>query len=398
MPVFANRWSCNLRYSSYEVDTSSFASPRLSSAVYHVVAHLGRIFISKGICMVSIRKLAFVVAASIGLSACASLDKSVDQSVDQSAPQAKPAATAAPSTPQTTAAAAPACPAPLQPTTEARAVELFKNAKDRGVLWTIEKGGHKSYLYGTIHVNSEEWMLPGAKTAAALAQSDLLALEIDQTDPAVQQDMVNALKPDARTPQLPKALAERMKAASERACLPYQAIAAMHPMMQQMTVQVMDLRFINLEAAYGVEMALTQFATARKIPISSLESASLQMRSLTSMDDKAMNVLIERGLDDMEKDKTRKLFKQLHAYWANGDLEQIENYEQWCDCVKTSAERDMLKVINDGRNPGLADGIDKLHRSGKKVFAAVGALHMTGNAGIPKLMREKGYKVERVVF
>jgi len=47
---------------------------------------------------------------------------------------------------------------------------------------------------------------------------------------------------------------------------------------------------------------------------------------------------------------------------------------------------------------GLADRIDALHMQGKRVLAAVGALHMTGNKGLPKLMAERGFSVERIGF
>jgi uncharacterized protein YbaP (TraB family) len=52
----------------------------------------------------------------------------------------------------------------------------------------------------------------------------------------------------------------------------------------------------------------------------------------------------------------------------------------------------------DGRNPGMADGIVRQLQQGKTVFAAVGALHMVGPKGLPELLRQKGYQVERVSF
>ena len=66
--------------------------------------------------------------------------------------------------------------------------------------------------------------------------------------------------------------------------------------------------------------------------------------------------------------------------------------------INTEAEAKFYRRLNDERNPGLAAGIDKLHRDGKRVFAAVGALHMTGPKALPTLLANMGYKVERVVF
>ena len=57
-----------------------------------------------------------------------------------------------------------------------------------------------------------------------------------------------------------------------------------------------------------------------------------------------------------------------------------------------------MRKLNDERNPALADGIEAQHRQGKRVFAAVGALHMTGPQALPLLLAQRGFKVERVRF
>jgi uncharacterized protein len=89
---------------------------------------------------------------------------------------------------------------------------------------------------------------------------------------------------------------------------------------------------------------------------------------------------------------------RLHNTWASSDFVEFQKYEEWCDCIHGDADRKFLKRVNDDRNPGLAAGIDKLHRDGKRVFAAVGSLHMVGAKGIPALLKDMGYKVERVMF
>ena len=71
---------------------------------------------------------------------------------------------------------------------------------------------------------------------------------------------------------------------------------------------------------------------------------------------------------------------------------------EWCDCLDTAIEREMMRRLLDDRNPGLADRIDALHRGGAQVFAAVGSLHLFGPLGLPALMEKRGYRVERVGF
>jgi uncharacterized protein YbaP (TraB family) len=66
--------------------------------------------------------------------------------------------------------------------------------------------------------------------------------------------------------------------------------------------------------------------------------------------------------------------------------------------VHSDADRAFIKRLNDDRNPGLANRIDALHGEGRRVFAAVGALHMTGAMGLPRLLAQRGFRVERVDF
>ena len=58
-------------------------------------------------------------------------------------------------------------------------------------------------------------------------------------------------------------------------------------------------------------------------------------------------------------------------------MAELADYERWCECAVGAEDRALLARVNDERNPGLAEGIDALHRDGRKLLAAVGALHMT---------------------
>ena len=84
--------------------------------------------------------------------------------------------------------------------------------------------------------------------------------------------------------------------------------------------------------------------------------------------------------------------------WSEGKMSELETYPQWCRCLETEADRTTMKRMLDERNPGLAASIDALHSSGKRVFVAVGSLHMIGDVGLPRLLSKRGYQVERVAF
>jgi uncharacterized protein YbaP (TraB family) len=266
--------------------------------------------------------------------------------------------------------------------------------EDRGLLWRIARDGHASYLFGTVHVGKPGWQVLGPQTAAALRASDLLALEIDPTDPAV----LAALEDASRAPVLPEALIKRLLVATERACVPLLALARLHPVLQATTLTVLDARWLGLDPNHSLEMLLVQRAKARRLRVVSLETAEEQKRTLVPTDAAEALAVIEQTLDQLDNGTSRRVLERLVRAWEQGDLATLERYEDWCECAGTDDERAFLRRLNDERNAPLAERIAALHRQGRRVFAAVGALHMTGAAALPRLLAERGFKVERVEF
>jgi hypothetical protein len=273
-------------------------------------------------------------------------------------------------------------------------MQVPARGEDRGVLWRLTRGGRVSHLFGTVHVGKPGWQVLGPHTAAALRGSDTLALEIDPTDPA----LLAALEDKTPAPPLPEALNQRLLAATRRACLPLLALANLHPVLQATTLTVLDARWLGLDPNHSLEMLLVQRAKARRMKVVSLESAELQKQVLVPADAAEAVALIEQTLEQLENLTSRRVLERLVQAWERGDMDTLERYEQWCECAATEDERAFLRRLNDDRNAPLADRIAALHGQGRRVFAAIGALHMTGPAALPRLLAERGFKVERVVF
>lgn len=287
------------------------------------------------------------------------------------------------------------CPPQAAAPTPAQLQHAQRNAQDRGFLWRLSKGGRTSYLYGTLHVGKVAWVYPGPQLRKALAASDTVALELDPTDPKIQQAVARAATGSSRA--LPAATRQRLAAQRDAACLPASAFDRLHPVMQLMALSMVAAKREGLDAAFGSEPLLAGHAKAAGQSVVSLETPQLQMQALmpaNKADDEA--ALVNAGLDQLEADSMRPVLRRMIQAWQSGNVDDFENYGTWCDCMATAVERDLYRRINDERNPGMAASIDALHQRGLKVFAAVGALHMTGPAGLPKLMARRGFQVERV--
>ena len=283
------------------------------------------------------------------------------------------------------------CPPPPARPSAAQLQAAQREARDHGLLWRIRKDGRESWLFGTLHVGRLEWSMPGPQLRRALALSDVLALEIDPADPALAVQLREAMR---HAPEADPALRQRLQQQATAACLPDRALQGLPPTLQLITLTLLQARHDALDAAFGQEQMLAAAARTAGLRIVALESVAQQVDLLFSAD----AALLDAALDQLEAGHSRALMRRLAQAWADGDLEMLERYEQWCECADTEAQRAWLRQLNDARNAPLAAGIDALHAAGHTVFAAVGALHMTGPQALPRLLQQLGYTVQRLRF
>lgn len=283
-----------------------------------------------------------------------------------------------------------ACPpAPVVPTAEQAAAWAAK-APDRGLLWRISRGGHSSYLFGSLHIGKADWAYPGPALRRAWAETEVLAVELD---PADVGDALSAQPPAA---PLPPAQARRLEAQARAACVPPAALAALPAMLQLSTLTLLEARRDGFDALYGQDLMLLAWAKREARPVQSLESVAEQLSALEPEAGELAD-LIDGTLRQLQRGQLRAPLRQLAATWSRGDLKALADYPRWCACADTAAERSWLKRVNDERNTALAARIDALHAAGQRLLVAVGALHMSGPEALPRLLAARGFEVRAVL-
>jgi hypothetical protein len=180
--------------------------------------------------------------------------------------------------------------------------------------------------------------------------------------------------------------------------VPAQALAALAPEMQIATLTTLLGRRDGLDASYGIDVVLAGWGHAGKLKVVSLETPELQLKTLQSASPAETVEAVASALDEIEGGRTLPLLLRMARVWADGDWAALTGYAGWCECLKTAADRAEMARMLDDRNPALADGIAALHTSGQRVFAAVGSLHMIGPTGLPALLAQRGYRVERITY
>lgn len=288
-----------------------------------------------------------------------------------------------------------ACPPPPPSQENLRPEDLHRDVRDRGVLWRVDKGGRTSWLYGTVHVNRVDWVVPGPGVQEALARSDALALELDPADPELERVLTQQGDP-ARQARVLEGLEPRIAQLARRACLPADRLATMRPLFQLMMLGFVEGRRAGFHPEFAVDMVLYGLAQRTGKKVVALETAASQLAALVPESEADERVLVRRGVEDLESGESGAVLSRMLQAWSRGDAAALASYPQWCGCMDTAAEQRFFRRLNDERNAGLAERIDKLHAQGQRVFAAVGALHMTGSRSLAVLLRERGYQVQPV--
>jgi len=286
----------------------------------------------------------------------------------------------------------PPAPKTITPELYAAAAE---QVQDRGFVWRIRKGGHSSFLYGTLHVGRKAWLAPGPLLQAALRDSTTLALELDPLDPAVGAAFGEVL---AREPvrSIAPSLKARLLRQLRLQCMSIEMIFQLPAELVLANLSLAMARRDALDPTFGSETVLAQMAHARGVPVVSLETAEVQMNAVLAADAAEAQHFLEDGLREMESGHARESLLELVTMWETGNVELLDTYEQWCECVVTATEKLQMRRLVDERNPAMARKIDALHQAGEQVLAAIGSLHMAGPRGLPALLAQMGYTVERL--
>ena len=289
------------------------------------------------------------------------------------------------------------CP-PAAPTLETlKAQDLRADVRDRGFLWRLTREGRTSWLYGTVHASRPAWALPGPRVQAALAASEVLALELDPGDPELMRVFGTPGDP-ARAARVTAGLESRIAAVAAHECVPVASLARLQPVLQVTTLSLADTRRDGFHPELAVDVILWGMARGTGKDVVALETPASQLAALVPESEAEEHALLEDSLKEIENGEGRATLRRLLQAWADSDIPGLESYPQWCQCMETPGERRYMQRLTDDRNGPMADKLAALDASGRRFFAAVGSLHMMGARGLPQLLRERGFQVEPVAL
>ncbi|OYO31629.1 TraB/GumN family protein [Janthinobacterium sp. PC23-8] len=274
-------------------------------------------------------------------------------------------------------------------------------AVNRGALFKVHDASHTLYLFGTIHVGAPDFYPLEPTVTRALREAGALALEIDPTgDPRVAAGAVLKYGMDAPGSTPPadcrQTLAPRVTPLLQKYGIAPDAAAPMKPWMLASVLAVSEFSALGYRADLAVDSYLAQQAKQRRIPVLELESMESQLALFAGMTPADQCRFLEDSIESIEDKDQKEEAREIAQAWRTADAAAFERLAAKAATDPSFAARFVQKVLLDGRNPKLADGIAKLLKQEKNSLAAIGVLHLVGKQSVPDLLRKKGLTVERI--
>lgn len=261
-------------------------------------------------------------------------------------------------------------------------------------LWRVSKGANELFIGGTIHVLSKsDYPLPAAFDKA-YKKSSKLVFETDigaSQDPAFAQAMMQRMMlTDGKTLKdvlRPDVYAQLEKFSAERG-MPMMLLEGMKPAMAVLTLTFMELQRMGMTDT-GVDGHYYQRAKTDNKIIGKLESKAEQLEFLATMGEGRENDFVVYSLRDLQE--IESVMADLKSAWRSGDSQKMATLSM------DSMRRDFPKIYQQllvDRNQNWLPKIEAMLRDPGTELVLVGALHLVGEEGVLRLLRDKGYQIE----
>ena len=277
--------------------------------------------------------------------------------------------------------------------------------KSGSVLWKISGKdlSKPSYLLGTLHLKSGEYLdsIPGA--TAALQSCEQAVGEVVMTDMAgmqMQMQQAMMMTPDTTYNMLYSDEDYRFvndKINSLAMGFGLDKFGKLKPAAIQMTVIVFAYMkyFPGVNPANTLDSHIQSEAMKEQKPVLGLETVDEQIHILFGLSS------LQRQADDLlcnlkNMDKMMAMIPEQIEYYNQGNLNKLYQQSADDDEICPSDPSEQAALIKD-RNNVWVQKLPAIMKD-KSSFIAVGALHLAGEDGLLNLLEKAGYSVEPVGF
>lgn len=263
-------------------------------------------------------------------------------------------------------------------------------------MWMAEGASNRVYLLGSVHLlRRQDHPLPQViDDAYDDAETVYMELDMDDLDPLLMQATINRLGMLDEGTSLRDVMGEdhyaEALAAAEELDMPLAMLERTEPWFAAITIEQLALTRIGFEPTFGVEMHLLKKATVDGKEILGFESVEQQLGYLDGLSLDAQRVLLQQTLT--ESAAIRETMDDLISAWRSGDIGYLE--KTLLDDVAGYPE--LYETIVADRNRLWVDKIDELLEHDDDYLVVVGALHLVGKDGVPRLLQQRGVRISQM--
>lgn len=265
---------------------------------------------------------------------------------------------------------------------------------DAPALWVVSGRANTLYLFGSVHLLRPGDYAFGGSLADAYRDAEAIYMEVDPeelsplamaaatasraVDPA-GRSLFDLLGPDA-------ALAREQAA---RVGMDLALVGQFEPWFAGLALVSLALAQQGYTADAGIERLVQARAVADGKPMLGFETLDEQLALLDAMDPVAQREFLLKALADIGRAQQAVL--QLVSAWRRGDAEALARELD----TEFSGAADLYDSLIVRRNLRWADRIHSLLDDDRDYLVVVGALHLVGPDGLPRLLAARGARVTR---
>lgn len=260
-------------------------------------------------------------------------------------------------------------------------------------IWRVRDDDSVMWLFGTIHALSEDVQWRDPRIDAAFAEAATIYFESDVAAEQNRRTMrkVERLATYRSGPPLTERLSRngkmRLLRTARKLGLDQSALIAARPWSAGLTIGQAMAEKAGMKAELGVEAVLGAEVGEKSVKF--LEDGAQVLLNMAQIDDEAQLAEFETALRILVDNPYQTDF--LQEAWRDGDLAALKQMTMSQMPAGSEMYRVMIRDRNRAWTPKL---VEELQGEGVS-FVAVGAAHLIGPHGLPRLLSREGYEVRR---
>jgi hypothetical protein len=263
-------------------------------------------------------------------------------------------------------------------------------------LWRAQGISNSVYLLGSIHLLREKDHPLPAAIDRAYDDADVLIMELDMDDldSMATQRLFNqsGVLRDGRTLRdlMGDELYQRAETAAAASDIPIDLLSTSEPWLAAITVEMMSLYRIGFNPMLGIEMTMLARAVKDGKRIDGLEAVEDQLAFLDGLSLPAQRDMLIQTLE--ESATMRDSIDEMIRAWRYGDTKALETgmLDSFAD------HQELADALVNQRNRRWVSQIDELLDDSDDYLIIVGALHLVGEIGVPRLLEQKGIRIQQL--